>query len=188
MKKFAKMIRVLTVAPVYAFLLLTVLHFTDKAFMGYFYLIGLFTLVVLPLLAYPIQDKFNIIKGDKRSSERKLAIIFSVIGYIIGFLVSVILSHDNLEKIVYLTYLFSVSLIFINTFVLKINASGHMCGVVGPIIAMIYVYGEIFYVLFIVLILVVWSSLYLKRHKKSELLLGSVIPILSLFISIIIFL
>ena len=98
MKKFAKVIRILTISPLFALVLVLVLHFSNKAFLGYNFLIFLITLVLLPLLAYPIQDKFKIIKGvDKRTGERKLAIIFSVIGYVLGFGASLIFSSSSLD-------------------------------------------------------------------------------------------
>ncbi len=187
MKKFAKIIRVITVAPVFALILVTVLNFTNKAFLGYNFYIVLFALVLLPLLAYPIQDKFKIIKGDKRSSERKLAIIFSVIGYVLGFVSSLVFSSSALDKIVYLTYLLSGSLIYLFTFLIKVNASGHMCGVTGPIAVLIYVFGPWYLFIAIVLLLVIWSSLHLKRHKIVELIIGTIIPIIALIISVLIF-
>lgn len=185
MKKVAKAIRIITVAPLFALLLILWLHFANKAFTDYLLYIALFSIVVLPILAYPVQKKFHIIKGDKRSSERSLAIIFSVIGYILGFTASIILEANDLDKIVYLTYLLSGMGILTFTFLIKINASGHMCGVAGPIAILIYVFGIWCLILGVILFFIIWSSLFLKRHKVSELLIGSLIPIISLFISMV---
>lgn len=184
MKKIAKIIRVLTLAPLIALTLVSVLYFTDKAFSGFNFLIVLFTLILLPLLAYPIQDKLKIIKGDKRASQRKLAIIFSVIGYVLGFIASLIFASSDLDKVVYLTYLLSGTLIYLFTFLFKVNASGHMCGVTGPIAVLIYVFGPWYLFIALVLLLVIWASLYLKRHKVIELIIGTIIPILSLIASV----
>ena len=99
MKKVAKFIRVMTVAPFLALTLILILHFTKKAFSDGFVYLALFTLVLLPILAYPIQRKFHIIKGDMRASERKLAIIFSVFGYLLGFVISIIFKLVRLIKL-----------------------------------------------------------------------------------------
>ncbi|MDD2258521.1 MAG: hypothetical protein PHU02_02295 [Bacilli bacterium] len=186
MKKVAKFIRVMTVAPFLALTLILILHFTKKAFSDGFVYLALFTLVLLPILAYPIQRKFHIIKGDMRASERKLAIIFSVFGYLLGFVISIIFKVSSLDKIVYLTYLLSGLGIFFFTFVCHINASGHMCGVAGPIAVLIYVFGLWYSLLTLFLIIVIWSSLILKRHKIHELTIGSFIPIIALILAIII--
>jgi hypothetical protein len=186
MKKIAKSIRVITVAPIVAFVLINVLQFFgDNVFKNYFdYGFAIFALTVLPILAYPIQKAFKIIKGDKRKSERKLAICFSIIGYIIGVIYAFISKAGDVEKIMYLTYLLSGSSIGIFTFLFKVDASGHMCGISGPIAIIVYVFGPVFLLLEILLLLVIWSSLELKRHTCMQLVYGSIIPIISLLIAV----
>ena len=182
-KKVAKITRIITVAPILAFILVTVLYLT-KYFSLVNYIVAITFLVIFPLLAYPVQSKFKIIKGNNREAERKLAIIFSVIGYVFGFLFSLIFSANIIEKAVYLTYLLSVVFIFIFTYILKENVSGHMCGVTGPIMVIVYIFGPIYFSLLSILILVVLSSMYLKRHSLSQLIIGSIIPVIAFLISI----
>lgn len=171
-----------------ALVLINLLYFkNDEAFnnIGGYWL-AIFTLVILPLLAYPIQW-FFLETADPRQTQRSLAIIFSVGGYIIGLVLSLIFKAPSIQKIMFMTYLVSGTLIAIFSFGLKIKASGHMCGLAGPIALMVYVFG--YYYLFLVglLIFVIWSSLKLRRHSLTELLIGSIIPIIALLISIIIF-
>lgn len=188
MKKVAKSIRVITVAPIVAFVLINLLYFKGNNVFnniwGYF--IALFTLVILPLLAYPVQ-RILLPSKDKRQAERTLAIIFSICGYVIGLVFALIFNTSSVQKIMFLTYLLSGSLIALFSFGLKIKASGHMCGLAGPIALIVYVFGYYYLLLVFLLILVIWSSLKLRRHNLIELTIGSIIPIVALLISIMIF-
>ena len=70
--------------------------------------------------------------------------------------------------------------------VLKIRASGHSGGVVGPTALLVLFVGleAIFYCLALIL-LVFWASLKTKRHSLSQLLWGSMIPLVALFLAIL---
>lgn len=188
MEKFAKIIRTFTVAPICAFLInISVYIFKPEAFNNiYELIIILFVLGIIPILAYPIQSKFKIIKGDQRESERKLAFIFSIVSYIIGALIATIANIPPLQQVIYITYFFSGVFMVIFNFILNIKASGHMCGFVGPMALVMYIIGGVGYFTVIILLLIIWSSLYLKRHKPTDLIIGSIIPIVSMLLSIFI--
>jgi len=188
MKKIAKIIRIVTVAPILALMLINILYFwVPGSFNGILdYLIAIFTLVIMPILAYPVQKKFKIIKGDPRTSERQLAIVFSVIGYSIGIVAALMLNVPYVEKLIYSTYLISGVSIAILSAVFKVEASGHMCGVSGPIAILIFLFGIEFMFLLLFPIAVIWSSLVLKRHTFPQLMLGATIPVFTFLILIII--
>jgi hypothetical protein len=108
------------------------------------------------------------------------------LGYICGLLTALFLPVSKYLLIIYLTYLFSgISLVLLNK-VFKIRASGHACGVAGPIFSLIYFLGP--WVLFSVLILaaVYWASLSIGRHDKSELLIGTTVPTYALLLAFLI--
>lgn len=190
LKKLAYIIRIITVSPILVLSLLSVIFFKEHSFMknNVSYIIAITTLVLLPLLAYPIQRRFNIIKvGDKRKSERALAIIFSICGYLIGFILAFILKAPGTEKVLYLSYLMSVILISIFSFGFQLNASGHMAGISGPLTIIVYLFGFKYLLLISIPITVIWASLKLNRHTLIELTVGSLIPIGSIIVSMFIF-
>lgn len=177
-RKLAKFIRVITVAPVMALLLLIILYFTREGFFGNTVnlVLAVVFLVVLPLLAYPVQPLIPYFKDKGRDGQRTLAMIGANIGYVLGLASSLFLPVSDYLLVIYLTYLFSgISLVLLNK-VFKIRASGHACGVAGPIFSLIYFLGP--WVLFGLLLLaaVYWASLKMDRHDKSELLIGSTVP------------
>lgn len=187
MKKFAKVIRIVTIAPVSAIIISLFMYIWLPTTFNSIYelLLMFFILGIIPTLAYPIQRYFNIFQGDSRQAERKLAFIFSIAAYTLGALIAVVHPIPELQKIIYFTYFFSGLLMCFTNYVLHIRASGHMCGIAGPIAIAIYFFGYQYLFLFILLMLVGWSSIKLKRHHFQDLVVGFIIPIISLAISII---
>lgn len=184
----AKFIRVITVPPVMALMLLIILYFTKEEFFGNTLNLALAIsfLVVLPFLAYPLQPLIPGFRGKGRDGQRSLAMWMSSLGYICGLSTALFLPVSKYLLIIYLTYLFSgISLVLLNK-VFKIKASGHACGVAGPIFSLIYFLGP--WVLFGIFILaaVYWASLRMGRHDKSELLIGTTVPTYALLLAFLI--
>ena len=176
--KIAKAIRIATVAPLMALTLLVILYFARDGVFGTTLnlVLAVVFLVILPILAYPLQPLVPGFKGRGREGQRSLAMWMASLGYILGMVSALFLPVSNYLLVIYLTYMISgVSLVLLNK-VFKIRASGHACGVAGPIFSLIYFLGP--WVLFglILLAAVYWASLQMDRHDKSELLIGSTVP------------
>lgn len=187
MNKFCKIIRILTVAPLAAAAAVSILYFRGKGFFqnGLHYAISLLTLTVLPLLAYPV----SLVKAkeNRRKFQRSLAIVFAVLGYIAGLIFALCTGAPNGEKVLYLTYLLSGLAIALSSFVFKYKSSGHACGIAGPAAILSY-YLSPFYIISIILLIPVFiASVQMKRHTVPQLIAGSIIPIVCMFISIGIF-
>jgi hypothetical protein len=184
----AKFIRVITVPPVMALMLLIVLYITKAEYFGTTLnlVLAIVFLVVLPVLAYPLQPIIPGFRGKGREGQRNLALWMASLGYICGIMTALFLPVSKYLLIIYLTYLISgVSLVLLNK-VFKVRASGHACGVAGPIFSLIYFLGP--WVLFGILILaaVFWASLLMDRHDKSELLIGTTVPTYALLLAFLI--
>lgn len=187
----AKTIRVMTVAPVIALIAFLLLWFLKReVFMDVKgLLLAIIFIVVFPILAYPLQPLFPHFKNKGRKGQRQLAIIMSVLGYALGIILSFALSFSNGTKMIFICYSVAGLLIFLFTKFTPIKASGHTCGVAGPVIYLTYFLGA--YALFglILLAFVYWSSLYMKRHTLSELAWGtmaSIIAFLSAYLFIVV--
>ena len=140
MDKVFKIIRRFTVPPVFATALLIIVYITHTNYFGsIWHLLGaLFFLAALPTLAYPFQRFIPKYKDRGREGQRSLAMIFSFAGYLIGTLTAFIFSAPIELKIIYMEYLLcGIGMILLNK-VFKIKASGHACGIVGPVIMFIY--------------------------------------------------
>ncbi len=181
----AKIIRTLTVPPVMAALLLSAIQVFRPDFYGSVlnFLISLATIALFPLLAYPLQRFIPPFKHEGREGQRRLAILLSNVGYILGLICVFFTAHTQERLILHLTYFLSGVLIYVFNHFVKVRASGHACGAAGPVAAMIWLFGWPALAMLAVLACVYWASLSMKRHTLPELLWGSSLPVTSLFLS-----
>ncbi len=179
MKKLGFIIRRVTIPPVFAVALLTVLYICNPSFFkGAFSLaMGIVFLAVLPTLAYPLQKYVPHFKDKGREGQRTLAMIFSFVGYVSGVALAYALSVPKELKLLFLEYLLCGILMLVFNKLLKIRASGHSCGIVGPVLLFIYFGLYIPAIIGSALIIIVYiTSVITKRHTISELIFGSLIP------------
>lgn len=183
--KAAKFIRILTVPPIMAGALILILALRrGQIFRGPAdILLAVICLMVLPVLAYPLQPFIPGFRDKGRKGQRNLAFVCTIIGYTAGVIIGCIFHVSAALQFVLNVYLLSVVLLTFFNKVLHIKASGHACSVAGPLVMLIYQIGPVM-ILPCVLIGggVVWSSLVLKRHTLSELGFGALTSVLSFFI------
>lgn len=185
--RMAKAIRIMTVAPLMALVMLLLLFLKDAKLYGnplHFGLLILF-LVAFPLLAYPLQPLIPKYKDLGREGQRTLAIFFAVAGYILGCLSAVLMHAPKSVWLIYLSYLLSGALVMLINKLFHFRASGHACGVTGPF-AILVLFGEHVGFLGIpILVLVSFSSLLMKRHTIPQLICGTIIPFVALGLSFV---
>ncbi len=187
--KAAQAIRAITAPHFMALLLTSALYagLGSEAFITpLHYVESVFTLTLLPMLSYLICRAVPSLKRRGRKLERSLAIIFSVIGYVMGTAFALVGNGTRLELTLYLTYLISGILTAICSFVFKFKASGHTCGASGPAAMLSYAMGPVYLLSFAILIPIFASSLKLERHNLSQLIAGSIVPVVALIAAILI--
>ena len=182
MKKLAKIIRIITVAPIMALVMLIVIYLNNPLFFGNtvtFILIILF-LVILPLAAYPLQPLIKGYKDRGREGQRTLAIIFAVAGYVFGCVFAIIFNSPRNVCIIYFAYLLSGALVMLSSKALHFNASGHACGITGPSTLLVY-FGRYCGFIGIPILVIAWvSSIYMKRHTTVQFIAGAIIPLVTI--------
>ena len=190
MNQAFKIIRRFTVPLVFAAALLIIISIAYPHALGnpWHLLGGLFFLTVLPTLAYPLQRYIPKFKDRGREGQRSLAMIFSFLGYLFGTVIAFLFSAPVALKIIYLEYLFcGIAMLLFNK-LFKIKASGHACGIVGPVILLLYFKLYIPAIIGAALIIPVYiSSIKTKQHTVSQLIGGSVIPVVVLFLMIAVY-
>lgn len=187
MKKLSKIIRILTIAPIIAAVMLTIIYLTRPEQIGgaINFIMSLLFLTVLPAISYPLQPIMPYFKHQGREGQRNLAIIAANIGYIARNNIC-FCSLDPSGAAYNFSHIFSfgtaysaVQQSFENT------ASGHACGIAGPIAILIYFVSPWALLGIVVLAAAGWASLAMKRHASKELVIGSLLSIASLFISVL---
>ena len=129
-------------------------------------------LVILPLMAYPIQKFIPGFKDKGREGQRKLAFIFTLIGYTGCFIYSLI-NTEGAFRMFFGVYFFTITILCVLNRIVHIRASGHSASAVSPLVfSAIYVNIAAAICFATAFALSVWSSLYTKRHRLSELLAG----------------
>ncbi len=177
----AKIVRIITLAPLMALATLITLYVERPELFGshavHLWLAILF-LTVLPILAYPLQPVIPGFKGKGREGQRNLAMVFAVSGYTLGCLTNLFLNAPEELWMVYLTYLISgIVIVFVNK-KLKIRASAHACGIIGPAVMLASFGVPAALLVGIPLHLAaLWASLRMKRHTAPQYVVGSIIPI-----------
>ena len=185
MQKFYKIIRVATIPPIMASALFIILGaFSKLDWIDA--ILGVFFIGILPIFAYPMQRFIPYYKNKGRDGQRSLAMVFSVAGYIIGCTLAFIFNAPYTVILIYLDYLLSGILITVFNKLFHFKASGHACGIVGPIAMLIYFRLYIPAAVGVLLtVLVFISSIKMKRHTFAQLLGGSAITVASLLLLLI---
>ena len=183
MRKISSLIRKVTIPPVFAALLLVAVYVAYPHYFGAIWQLvaGLFFLTVLPTLAYPLQKYIPHFKDKGRDGQRTLAMSFSFAGYLLGTITVYVTSAPLQLKLIYMEYLLCGAAMLLLNKCFHLKASGHACGIVGPVILLLYFGLYIPAIIGTALIVPVYiSSIRTKQHTAPQLLGGSVIPAVAL--------
>lgn len=186
-ERIAKVIRVLSVPPVMVTVLIFILAFNK---IGIFrntleIVISIVLLGFFPILAYALNGILPGFKEQGREGQRKLAFITNLIGYSAAFLWALISDVENALLLICSTYFFSVLFLTICNKVFYYRASGHACSFTGPLVLLIYFLGwKVIIPCLLIAALIIWSSIYLKRHTVKELTGGIVVCLFSFALSL----
>lgn len=178
-QKFAKMIRIATLPPIMALVMILLLW--DQYPPGHAAAALLF-LCVLPVLAYPLCSLIPSLKRRGRAQQRKLAIQLSIAGYGLGTIFCLFSHGSSTELLSYLSYVISAVLIAVFTRFLKIKGSGHACGTAGPVMLLALRLNAWYLLGFLLMIPIYISSITLKRHTLAELIWGTLFSTLAALI------
>jgi hypothetical protein len=184
----AFVVRAITVPPILVSALLILLYlFKAGVFASLAELaLSLAFLVLIPLAAYPISAVVPGLKKKGREGQRNLALALSLVGYAGAVVYGVVTQVSSSLFLIYVTYFLSVILLLLFNKVLGIRASGHACGIMGPLVFLVYFIGPYGIIACVALAaLVIWSSLYLKRHTPGELIWGAASALLAFVLSLL---
>lgn len=184
-EKLAKTIRILTLAPLMALETLILLRLSQsQLFRGTWDLaFPILFLTILPLLAYPLQYCIPPLRKKGREMQRKLAILLAVVGYFGGAIWAFASGAAAWLQVLMLTYLISGALIALFNRLLHIRASGHACGVSGPVLYLLGLLGGKALWGLLLMPILWWASRVLKRHTGGQLLWGSALSAAALVLA-----
>ena len=192
-RALAKALRIITVAPIMAFLAFTVMLLAGGIFQNvYEYLWTLLFMSVLPLTAYPLQKVIPAFKNKGRSGQRTLAMIMANVGYILSIVYAMVADISPKLLAVFVTYVLSGASILIVNKLIGFKASGHACGAAGPVGVLVYFLGLTpqgiisLVVGGALLAAVLWGTVKTHSHTASQFIVGGIIPIIIFYTLILI--
>lgn len=188
-ERIAKIIRVLSVPPIMVSMFILILAFNKSdIFRNPTEIIIMIVLLgFVPALAYVLSSIIPEVKAKGREGQRKLAFITNLLGYSMALLWAIMTNVRKELLLICLMYFLSVVLLSICNKGFHFRASGHASSFTGPLILMIYFFGwKVIIPSLIIAALIVWSSIYLKRHTIKELAGGILVNINVFILSVII--
>jgi membrane-associated phospholipid phosphatase len=115
-------------------------------------------------------------------TKRTLPLSFAVCSYLIGFFVLLSMGAPALTTALMLIYSFNTLIIlFIN---LSWKISIHTMGVAGPTVALTYLFGLPGLLFGLLIPLVMWSRVKLKKHTISQVLAGGIAGIILTYVQL----
>ncbi|MEZ0537504.1 hypothetical protein ACAG39_09705 [Caldicellulosiruptoraceae bacterium PP1] len=177
-KKIAYIVSVIFTVPFVAFFVFTIMWVDNpnKNYNNnfYYYINSLLFFSLIPYVTYILTRFTKKYKQKGREFERKLAFIFSFLGYFLGILSLLFLSKPTKSMItLYLSYFISAIILTITNKVFHFKASGHSCGITGPIIALNFYSGIKTVWMLIFIPIVIWSRIEIKRHDLKQSIVGA---------------
>lgn len=184
-----KAVRVITVPPVLALAALVLMYCLQPAFFGGMVnlILSIVFICVLPVSGYVLQPLIPAYKNKGREGQRRLAMLTAVAGYLAGNVYAAIAGVPAPLWWVYLTYLLSGVLILVFNKLVRVRASGHACGVAGPVMLVAYAFGPWALAGFALLALVFYVSIKMKRHTMPQLVLGALLSTAATLLSALVF-
>lgn len=180
----ALIVRIISIPPVLAlFMSVSVFFGAGIPALDLAILIGFLSIV--PALAYPLQPVIPGFRGKGRDGQRKLAFIFTGVGYAVGCLCVFLADCHALTKEIFLSYFISCLILTLVNKVTPLHASGHAAGITGALIfPILYAADALIPVCIVSYLLILVSSVGLKRHTLKEFLLGSGVCFIGYFIAL----
>jgi len=150
-----------------------------------FFSITIIFYIIIPMMSIMILkslkkiESFDIFEREKRI----IPLTMTVISYFIGFFVfSNYFEAPLLLKSLMLCYAINTFIVLIITFWWKVSI--HALGVSGPIVALHFFFGNIIIPFYLIILLVGYSRVILKRHTVAQVVVGSFIGVFSTAIQI----
>lgn len=176
-EKTAKIIRIITIPPIEAMVMLLILYRLKQEEFGNLgnLLMAVLFLTVIPICSYPIASRKRG-EQDMRNNQRNMAFIFNFLSYLAAMLIGYCVGCTRMLQWILNGYFLAVLILTIVNKVFKIRASGHACSCTFPYLILSYYFGG--YVTVICLILYLaefWASVELKRHTIKEFLGGTIV-------------
>ncbi|BDZ67361.1 phosphatase PAP2 family protein [Methanobacterium ferruginis] len=173
-EKFADFISTVTNPPFVAIPVFLVINYT-LLYGGdwlWFSVVSIFFVSILPIITSFLWIMRNELEVDMpRREDRIYPLLLVILSYVLGVVVLYTLGAPQLTTVLMICYLNNTIVVLLFSLFWKISI--HAMGIAGPATAIIYLFGWPGLIFSLLVPLVIWSRLYLKRHTPSQLIMGT---------------
>lgn len=172
----AHFISVVSNPPLVAIPVFLVINYTLLSEGDWLWFAGLSILFVsiLPIITSTLWIKRKKLEVDMPKREDRIyPLLMVILSYIVGVMVLYTLGAPPLTTTLMIAYLNNTIVVLLFSLYWKISI--HAMGIAGPATAIIYLFGWTGLVFSLLVPLVLWSRLYLKRHTPAQLIVGTVL-------------
>jgi membrane-associated phospholipid phosphatase len=157
--------------PVFLIINYTLLYGGDWL---WFSAISIFFVSILPIITSSLWIKKKNLEVDMpQRQDRIYPLLLVILSYVIGVAVLYILGAPSFTTVLMICYLNNTIIVLLFSLYWKISI--HAMGIAGPATALIYFFGWTGLAFSLLVPLVLWSRLHLKRHTPAQLIVGTVL-------------
>jgi membrane-associated phospholipid phosphatase len=175
-EKIANFISTVTSPPLVAIPVFLVINYT-LLYEGnwlWFSALSIFFVSILPIITSFLWIKRKNLERDMpRREDRIYPLLLVILCYVLGVVVLYTLGAPQLTTVLMICYLINTVIVLLFSLYWKISI--HAMGIAGPATAIIYLFGWPGLIFSLLVPLVIWSRLYLKRHTPAQLITGTVL-------------
>jgi PAP2 superfamily. len=136
--------------------------------------LSIFFVSILPIITSTLWIKRKKLEVDMPQREDRIyPLLLVILSYIMGVVVLYTLGAPPLTTTLMIAYLNNTIVVLLFSLYWKISI--HAMGIAGPATAIIYLFGWTGFIFSLLVPLVLWSRLYLKRHTPAQLIVGTVL-------------
>jgi membrane-associated phospholipid phosphatase len=170
----AEFISLISNAPLVAILVFVTINYVlvpDDSWVIYA-IISSFFAGVMPIIIGSLWVKNKNIENDMPVKEdRFYPLLLVILFYILGAGVLYLIGAPALTTVLMVCYLNNTTVVLLINLHWKISI--HAMGIAGPLTALIYLFGWPGLILTLIVPLVGWSRIYLKRHTPWQVIIGT---------------
>ena len=175
-RTWATAISNVTMPPIIALLTFALINYTVSTGLSFvaLMLLTIFFAVLMPLsiLIFWARRTHAPDLDISGMTERNQPLLVATASFFTGTVVLLLIQAPALTTTIMLGY--SVGTLFIFLVNLRWKISAHSMGISGPTVVLLFVFGPWGVLLGLLIPLVIWSRVYLKKHTLAQALVGSV--------------
>jgi len=138
----------------------------------WFSTISIFFVSILPIITSSLWIKKKNLEVDMPQREDRIyPLLLVILSYTIGVVVLYALGAPPLTTVLMFCYVTNTIVVLMISLYWKISI--HAMGIAGPATAIIYLFGWPGLLFSLLVPMVLWSRLYLKRHTSAQLMVGT---------------